>query len=116
MIEFIIQCLAVSLSIAIGIVFVYGCCKAINRLFDGRAVSCGKIKVKNFVADGKPVDVKLSDGHVLMDQRFVGFADFGTQKEVPYEFKTWLVLESGSGRSFIKPQTVRSITEKNNDA
>lgn len=111
MLAFVIQCFAVTLSIAVGIVFIYGCCKGINRIFDGR-VPCGKITVKNFVADDTPVEVRLSDGRVLSEQKFIGFADFGTQKNVPYEFKTWLVLESESGRTFIKPQTVRTITEK----
>jgi hypothetical protein len=111
MIEFIVQCLTVSLSIAIGIVFIYGCTKTINRLFQGKSLPCGKITVKNFVADNVQVDVKLSDGSILKDKTFVGFADFGTAKDIPFEFKTWLVLESDEGRSFIKPQTVRSITE-----
>jgi hypothetical protein len=109
MIEFIIQCFAVTLSIAVGIVFIYGCVKAINRLFDDKSLPCGKITVRNFVADNVPVDVKLSDGSVLTDRKFVGFADFGTSKGVPFELKSWLVLESGEGRSFIKPQSVRAI-------
>ena len=111
MIDFIIQCLAVCLSISIGIVFVYGGCKAISRLFDGRGVPCGIITVKNFIADGNQVDVTLSDGRMVKGQKFVGFADFGTQKQVPYDFKTWLVLETESGRTFIKPQTIRMISE-----
>jgi hypothetical protein len=115
MIEFIVQCFAVSLSIAVGIVFIYGSCKGLNRLYDGRAIPCGKIKVKNFVSEASLVDVKLSDGKVLSDQKFVGFADFGTQKEIPFQFKTWLVLESGGNRSFVKPETVRAILEKNQE-
>ncbi len=107
--DFIIQCFAVTLSIAVGVVFIYGGCKLINRIFDGRAV-CGSIKVKNFIADETPVEVRLSDGRVLSAQKFVGFADFG-QKNVPYELKTWLVLESDEGRTFVKPQSVRAITE-----
>jgi len=108
---FFAQCLAVSLSIAIGIVFIYGCCQAINRLFNGRGFPCTKIQVKNFVTDNVPVEVKLSDGRMLSGQKFVGFADFGTQK-VPFEFKTWIVLESEHERTFVKPQAVRIITEK----
>jgi hypothetical protein len=108
--DFIIECFTISLSIAVGFIFIYGGCKLINLIFDGR-VPCGTIKVKNFVADNTPVEVRLSDGRVLSEQKFVGFADFGTQKNVPYEFKTWLVLESEGGRIFVKPQSVRVITE-----
>ena len=111
MMEFIVECFAVSLSVATGIVFVYGCCKAINRLFEGR-LSVGIVKVKHFVAESKAVDVRLSDGQVLADQKFVGFADFGDQKSIPFELKSWMVLESSKGRTFIKPGTVRSISEK----
>jgi hypothetical protein len=110
-IEFFLQCLAISASVAIGFVFIYGCCKAINRLFDGR-VSCSTIRVKNFVGEQKSVDVRLSDGKTLTDQRFAGFANFGSDKGVPYDLQNWMVLESAAGRIFLKPQTVRSITEK----
>lgn len=112
MIEFIVQCFAVALAVAVGFVFIYGCTKAINRVFDGKAQPYGKITVKNFVSEEMMVEVKLSDGSVLKDRKFVGFADFGTAKGVPFELKSWLVLESEEGRSFIKPQSVRSITEK----
>jgi hypothetical protein len=108
--DFIIECFAVTISIAVGIILIYGGCKLINLIFDGRA-KCGSIKVKNFVADEASVQVRLSDGRVLPEHKFVGFADFGTQKNVPYEFKTWLVLESENGRIFVKPQSVRVIAE-----
>jgi hypothetical protein len=103
--------LAVSGSIAIGFVFIYGCCKAINRVFNAR-VSCPTIPVKNFVGDRSAVDVRLSDGKILTDQRFAGFANFGSDRGVPYELQNWMVLESETGRIFVKPQAVRWITEK----
>lgn len=112
MIDFIIQCFAITLSIAVGIVFIYGCAKAINRLFDGKSQPCSNVTVKHFVAENVLVDVKLSDGSILKGKKFVGFSDFGTAKGIPYELKSWLVLESDEGRSFIKPQSVREITER----
>ena len=79
-------------------------------------MSCSTIRVKNFVEDGSSVDVRLADGRTLTDQHFTGFANFGTDKGVPYELQNWIVLESAAGRTFLKPQTVRSITEKPRDA
>jgi len=111
MIDFIIQCFAVSLSIAVGIVFIYGSTKAISRLFEGKSFPCSRISVSNFVADNVQVEVKLSDGSILRHKKFIGFANFGTAKGVPFELQNWLVLESDEGRSFIKPQSVRTITE-----
>lgn len=111
MLEFLLQCFAVSLSIGTGIVFVYAGCTLVSKLFEARAPS-HTVKVRNFVGDGSLVDVRLSDGQILRDCRFGGFADFGTHKSIPYEFKSWLVLETGADRILIKPQRVRVITER----
>ena len=110
MLEFLFQCFAVSMAIAVGIVVVYGGCTALSRIFEGRAPS-HTVKVRNFIGDGSSVAVRLSDGQIIRDCRFRGFADFGTHKSIPYEFKSWLVLEHGSERLLIKPQFVRIITE-----
>ena len=111
MLDFVVQCFAVSFSIAFGFVLIYGAVKGINRLFDGKRPACGITKVKHFIEEGNPVELKLSDGRIVSGDKFIGFTEFGDHKHAPDCFKQWVVLESENSRVFIKPEAIRLIKE-----
>jgi len=112
MLDFVIQCFAVSMSIAVAIVFIYFCVKLLNYFLDSKQVYFGTVKVKKFLNEKTLVDVRLNDGKSIEGVIFKGFSEFGEHKDVPVAFRSWVVLDGPTGRIYLKPESIKVIITK----